>query len=436
MKPTTVSPTFFPTSSQSPTFSPTTSLPSVSPTQPLILVDTEIQIQMQNMTNVMSDYALELFEEICVEFLLDQFAGADPPIFGITCQVKNQQLLSQRKLSDATTRRLEGSQPLLVNVATTGKVHSTDDVTEASDVNYDDLVYGTFAVQGDYFVDALVESGEAAGIGDFEQLYEVNSIKQINEKEGISTPDDSTSGNLKKGAVALIAIGGAAMVLLFAGLIHQFQASGGRSDGGDGPRRKKKARRSADKVDDEEPDEQVEGFEPDPVYVKTLPGAPVMREQYAQEQYAKGVPMMSEDSINKNDNLTYAYSLEDGIMSPNSLSQASPANFGASPSSYGSSGVRRQRSTQQWTDGVPLRIRRDAVAPPGKLGIIIDTSSQGPIVHSVKPGSVLEGLLFEGDLIVAVDDEDTSEWSAHSLTRLMAKKSKFERKITVLSMEQ
>jgi hypothetical protein len=47
---------------------------------------------------------------------------------------------------------------------------------------------------------------------------------------------------------------------------------------------------------------------------------------------------------------------------------------------------------------------------------------------------VLEGLVFAGDLIVALDDEDTSDWSAHNLTRLVASKSKCERKITVLSL--
>jgi len=72
------------------------------------------------------------------------------------------------------------------------------------------------------------------------------------------------------------------------------------------------------------------------------------------------------------------------------------------------------------------------VAPPGKLGIIIDTCSEGPIVHGVKVGSPLEGLIFKGDLIVAIDDEDTREWSAHFLTKLVAKKSKMTRKITVL----
>lgn len=56
-------------------------------------------------------------------------------------------------------------------------------------------------------------------------------------------------------------------------------------------------------------------------------------------------------------------------------------------------------------------------------------------MHSVKPTSPLEGLIFKGDLVIAVDDEDTREWSAHYLTKLVAKKSKFKRKITVLRVK-
>ncbi|KAL7534635.1 hypothetical protein ACHAXR_006001 [Thalassiosira sp. AJA248-18] len=84
---------------------------------------------------------------------------------------------------------------------------------------------------------------------------------------------------------------------------------------------------------------------------------------------------------------------------------------------------------------VPNRIKKDIIAPPGKLGIIIDTCSEGPVVHSVKPSSPLVGLIFKGDLVVAVDDEDTREWSAHYLTKLVAKKSKCERKISVMRPE-
>ena len=76
----------------------------------------------------------------------------------------------------------------------------------------------------------------------------------------------------------------------------------------------------------------------------------------------------------------------------------------------------------------------DCYAPPGPLGVVIDTTPEGPMVHSLKPTSRLAGLLQRGDLVVGLDDIDTRGMTAATLTRLMAKRSQqAQRKITLLS---
>jgi S1-C subfamily serine protease len=60
-------------------------------------------------------------------------------------------------------------------------------------------------------------------------------------------------------------------------------------------------------------------------------------------------------------------------------------------------------------------------APMGPLGLIVDSSPNGPFVHSLKPNSPLTGLLKPGDYIIAVDDVDTHQMNAATLTQLMAK---------------
>jgi len=76
----------------------------------------------------------------------------------------------------------------------------------------------------------------------------------------------------------------------------------------------------------------------------------------------------------------------------------------------------------------------DVFAPPGPIGIVVDTSKFGPSVHSLKSTSPMLGLINPGDLIVALDGEDTRTMTAASLTRLMAKKSRQkERKITLVT---
>ena len=76
----------------------------------------------------------------------------------------------------------------------------------------------------------------------------------------------------------------------------------------------------------------------------------------------------------------------------------------------------------------------DVYAPGGPIGIVVDTSKDGPCVHSLKSTSPMLGLISPGDLIVALDGEDTRKMTAAALTRLMARKSRNkERKITLLS---
>lgn len=76
----------------------------------------------------------------------------------------------------------------------------------------------------------------------------------------------------------------------------------------------------------------------------------------------------------------------------------------------------------------------DVFAPPGAIGIVVDTTKHGPAVHALKRNSPMLGLINPGDLIVGLDDEDARGMTAATLTRLMAQKSsQKERKITLLT---
>ena len=70
-------------------------------------------------------------------------------------------------------------------------------------------------------------------------------------------------------------------------------------------------------------------------------------------------------------------------------------------------------------------------APSGKLGIVIDTTVEGPVVHNVNEGSRLQGLIFPGDIIIAIDNVDTRAMSASAITALMVKTAENERTLTV-----
>lgn len=79
----------------------------------------------------------------------------------------------------------------------------------------------------------------------------------------------------------------------------------------------------------------------------------------------------------------------------------------------------------------------DVFAPPGPIGLVVDTTDDGPAVHSLKNTSPMIGLIAPGDLIVGLDDQDTRGMTAATLTRLMAQKAnQKERKITLLTMDE
>ncbi|KAL7530417.1 hypothetical protein ACHAXR_006451 [Thalassiosira sp. AJA248-18] len=76
------------------------------------------------------------------------------------------------------------------------------------------------------------------------------------------------------------------------------------------------------------------------------------------------------------------------------------------------------------------REEQTVFAPPGKVGVAIDVVDGHPVVHKVKKGSPLEGLLKSMDVVVAIDDVDTTCMTAADVTQLMVKRMNYRRKIT------
>ncbi len=124
----------------------------------------------------------------------------------------------------------------------------------------------------------------------------------------------------------------------------------------------------------------------------------------------------------------------ESYVSPDYTNTFDQTNSVASNQSYQTRMVDQiSKSLATFIDQQPKRVKREVFAPAGKLGIIVDSSSDGPKIHSINSESPLVGKVFAGDYIVAVDGEDTSDWSAHNVTKLVARKSGSIRKLTLLS---
>lgn len=72
------------------------------------------------------------------------------------------------------------------------------------------------------------------------------------------------------------------------------------------------------------------------------------------------------------------------------------------------------------------------VAPPGKLGVVIDTPCDGvPMVHAIKDTSVLVENLRVCDRLLSVDGEDTTSMSATQVSRLISSRSRNPSRVLV-----
>lgn len=76
---------------------------------------------------------------------------------------------------------------------------------------------------------------------------------------------------------------------------------------------------------------------------------------------------------------------------------------------------------------------REVVAPPGKLGIVVDTSMEGPVVNQVLPTSPLKNKLKEGDVILSINGQDTRAMEGSEITEIMIKTANENRTLQVQS---
>ena len=87
-------------------------------------------------------------------------------------------------------------------------------------------------------------------------------------------------------------------------------------------------------------------------------------------------------------------------------------------------------SNNSYTEELHMLPRDQIYAPPGKLGVALDIFNGQPVVQKIRKGSPITGMLQVGDIILAIDDVDTSCMSLAEVTFLMVKNMERVRRIT------
>lgn len=114
-----------------------------------------------------------------------------------------------------------------------------------------------------------------------------------------------------------------------------------------------------------------------------------------------------------------------GTYGSNNQGLLDPVNAGATGGALG--GFDTGGSFEDTYRGTGGNVKEDLIhvfAPPGKLGVVIDTPDDGaPVVHAVKDSSVIADKIHVGDKLVAVDDEDVRAMTAIKVSKLISRKS-------------
>jgi C-terminal processing protease CtpA/Prc len=97
--------------------------------------------------------------------------------------------------------------------------------------------------------------------------------------------------------------------------------------------------------------------------------------------------------------------------------------------------VSHYSQTMAATTTLPLVVQRTIKAPPGKLGVTLAVTSEGPRVRSVKVGSPVEDLLFAGDVLIGINDTNTQPLSTPAIYKLLEQTNDMPRSITVLTID-
>jgi len=449
----------------------------------ILSLDATVRIALSNLPSTMHPDAQYIFETMCSEFLNDQLTYATPPIFDVECIVvgqsleeddrrRNRRLRRHRESvvapqhhhhphgsissSSSSLRYLASSTThsrLTVEAQITGSVETTQpSARRMNDDKFATLLIGTFNVQGYIFAEMLkeAEENEATTTTTTTENFESNSTtatvattttseyyRTVGEVRGMEVDgvdsgegdydddadDDGGDTVFTKGVVAAIGVGGVvvalASMLLFARKARRRRGerkgrgtavAGGKSGvrrsgvvGGGGGARKSNPGNGASAV--------------------------ATRRKVAEP---------SSSSLSAANNIPSMKTIPSTSPTNTTSTSASSPTFTSTSSTTGTTTKTNTNTTNTTTTLPSPRVRREVLAPAGKLGIMVANAKGiagrgGPTVHTIRPGSPMEGMIYVNDVIVGVNDVDTRTFTANDMTRLIKDTAGEGRRIYVLS---
>ena len=196
-----------------------TSNPTAKPTTCIgceLSLSSKVRIQLDNIEEQLDDSSKSLFEKVCASFLEEQLSIATPPITDLNCVLVEESFEAEsrslRAVHSGNYRKL--SQVYLADVDVTGTALSTPSHQTSESIKFKELCVGTFTVQGFLFVRALKEAeGDSAGDDTVFQSVEnargvmTYDATEASTGEQIDDPSNPEGGWLSTGVLVVIAAG-------------------------------------------------------------------------------------------------------------------------------------------------------------------------------------------------------------------------------------
>jgi len=471
-----------------PTESPiaaTTTSPTAAPTttsDPFIQIEDNVSVVIKPVAGVMSASNAEHFQTTAMAFLSELLIQLEQPIYDVDVSVTGGNVLTRQ-------RRLQ-SDSMQVDMIVKGRFDPVSGLAEtADDYSIGRVSRQFFTVQGDNFVQQLKATDTTEDENYFQAVATVESVT-VPEDEATPAgapgtapgpaPATDDGPGLAIGGIVAVALVGALVVALGAAFIansmlkrrknnprassRQAKATSAKKSSTKKSSAKNSNRFSRNKASKQSgspktfgrqqksassPSSPEQATDEPPPPILSIGGPPSEKGalRRADSDVNSDLQWGAESLVGAESNMSYAYSLEDGIHQSPSVGSLSSYSltYEKDESSVPreipnvSSGLSDADDDDDdldvgmsWTPNASSIIR-EITAPPGKLGVVLNTSQKGPIVQSVAPGSPLEGMVWPGDVVISIDGMKTSKMSAASLMEYMEKNLFKKRKLTMMS---